>query len=58
MDYKQHTLVNQDQEISEIPTVAPMDRHICSGRMEQMKSPEPFTLMKGWENEYKASILS
>lgn len=58
VDYNQHILVNQDQEISEILTVVPMDHHIYSTRMEQVKSPEPFTLMKDWKNEYKASILS
>ncbi|PKU34801.1 hypothetical protein llap_14895 [Limosa lapponica baueri] len=58
VDYNQHILVNQDQEIIEILTVAPMDHHVYSTSMEQVKPPEPFTLMKNWENEYKASILS
>lgn len=50
VDYNQHILVNQDQEISEILTAAPMDHHICSASMEQVMSPELFTLMKNWEN--------
>ena len=58
VDYNQHILVNQDEEISEILTVAPIDHHVHSARMEQVKSPEPFILVKDWENEYKASILS
>lgn len=35
-----------------------MDNCAYGADMEQVKSPEPFTLMKDWENEYKASMLS
>lgn len=58
MDYNQHILVNQGQEISKNLTVAPLDHQVYSAHVEQVKSPEPFTLMKDWENKYKTSILS
>lgn len=58
MDYNQHILVNEDEEISKNLTVTPLDHQVYSARVEQVKSPEPFILMKDWENEYKASILS
>lgn len=58
VDYNEHILDNQNQEISEIFAVPPMDHHIYSACMEQVKSLEPFPLIKDWENEYKGSILS
>jgi len=58
VDYNQFIIVKQDQEISEILTVDTMDNHVYSASTEQVESPEPFTLMKDWENEHTASILS